>query len=189
MRPDDNPTIIHVNNLARTLPAFLSANILPNLITWDPQARHGEMVRALVDTPISSKERIVATTPAPTLGVEAQFDLAQHFIHEGKEPLPEPLAELFPDLIICAPSAKMFDDFALACLHHARYAVALLVKTAYLENSTRHTRLFAPHPPTAIISSRRHVAPLTQPHCWLMWKMDSDHNPPRKGNMTQHLFA
>lgn len=186
----------HVQNLHKALPAFFSPNILEQMVTWDPQARNGAVVRALVETPIASKSHIVATTPdsGDTYAAHdpmqyAKFDLARHFTAEGPTPLTEPLQGLFPDLIVSAPTALMFDDFALACLHHARYAVALLVKTAYLENATRHTRLFTPHPPTAIISSRRHVPPLTQPHSWVFWKMDSDHNPPTSGRTTQHLFV
>lgn len=55
------------------------------------------------------------------------------------------------DWIITNPPFRLADQFALTALERARKGVALLVRTAFLEGAKRHSALFDPHPPSAIL--------------------------------------
>jgi hypothetical protein len=188
-----------VHGLVPILHKHFTPRAAEKFTCWDPQARNGAIVNALRGTHLGKKGAIIASTPASGVNTHtykhAEFDLASHFLRNAPRtalsppaPLPPPFNSFTPDLILSAPARILFDEYTLACLHHATRGVALFIKAAYLENSTRHARVFDKHPPSAIITPRAHISGLAQPHCWVLWRMTSDGTPPPTGAWTEHMF-
>jgi hypothetical protein len=98
------------------------------------------------------------------------------------------------DLIVTNPPFAAAEAFIATALGRARRAVAMLVRSAFLEGGGRHERLFAVTPPTHVLQFVERVVmlegrlvranepdPFTQDgrsvrsataYCWLVWMMD-----------------
>ena len=106
----------------------------PRLTVWEPAAGAGFMVRPLAE----HFARVIATDIVPGAGAHAVDFLA---------PQADAIAA---DWIITNPPYVHADRFALAALRRARVGVALFVRSAFLEGRSRHTNLYAAHPPSAV---------------------------------------
>jgi hypothetical protein len=87
------------------------------------------------------------------------------------------------EVIITNPPFRLAEQFARIAISRAKVLVALLVRTGFLESTGRHTRLFGPHPPSAVLQLTERV-PMVKGRCdpkastatsyaWVVWLRNS----------------
>ena len=84
------------------------------------------------------------------------------------------------DWIITNPPFRLAENFANKALVIAEHGVALLVRTAFLESSTRYDSLFSVTPPTEILQFVERLpmhkgrvdahGSTATAYCWLVWR-------------------
>jgi hypothetical protein len=83
------------------------------------------------------------------------------------------------DYVVTNPPYKLANHFAQRALKEARLGVGLLLRTIWMESTTRHDQLFKPNPPTlvAVFSKRVPAAQgkiikkggAMMSHSWFWW--------------------
>ncbi len=83
------------------------------------------------------------------------------------------------DWTITNPPFRLAEPFISTALRTSRIGVAMLVRTQFLEGIGRHDRLFAQHPPAAVLQFAERVpmvrgrldpnATTATAYCWLVW--------------------
>ncbi|WP_128515258.1 methyltransferase [Tabrizicola thermarum] len=87
----------------------------------------------------------------------------------------------FVDWTITNPPFRLAERFIRHALSLSEAGVAMLVRTQFLEGVGRHERLFARHPPTAVLQFAERVpmvrgrldpkASTATSYCWLVWDL------------------
>lgn len=83
------------------------------------------------------------------------------------------------DVMLTNPPYKLANEFVLKAMGEAKIGVAVLLRTIWLESTTRHASLFGPNPPTVVaVFSRRMQAAhgklirgggAMMSHSWFWW--------------------
>ncbi len=140
---------------------------------WEPACNRGYMARPLQEYFGRVYRTDVHDYSAEYNDQEGVCD----FLMLGCEPLI--IQEKGFDWVITNPPFRLAEQFALQALSEARVGVALFVRSAFLEGSGRHRRLFSEHPP-AIVAQFCERVPLLKgrydpkgstatAYCWLVW--------------------
>lgn len=148
----------------RALCEWLSANGLMSRqqIAWEPACGEGHMSRPLGEY----------------FGEVVASDVHPYGFGEVSDFLMMPVRET--DWVITNPPFRLAEQFVERGLLAARYGVAMLVRTAFLESVGRYEGLFNPYPPAAVLQfSERvpmHKGKLTATgstataYCWVVWR-------------------
>lgn len=99
---------------------------------WDPACGRGFMAR-----PLTEYSRSVISS-----------DLFDYGFGEVKDFLSSEADGIDCDWVITNPPFNLAADFILKALYRARFGVAVLVRTAFVESRGRYESLFRDHPPT-----------------------------------------
>lgn len=85
------------------------------------------------------------------------------------------------DWVITNPPFRLACEFALTARRRARFGVALLVRSAFLEGVGRHAELFNESPPSEVLQFCERVpmvkgridkkATTATAYCWLVWRI------------------
>jgi hypothetical protein len=144
----------------RALCEFLELELeipIGNLAAWEPACGEGHMARPLLERFASVRASDVhryELTPAlkagcdPLLGHE--HELADFTLEHGKQ----------TDVVASNPPFKLALAFIEAGLRTARVAVAMLVRSAFLEGQERYSQLWSKIPPSFILQFTERVVML-----------------------------
>lgn len=93
----------------------------------------------------------------------------------------------FTDWTITNPPFKLAEPFIDRALAHSSIGVAMLVRSAFLEGSGRHRRLFRDRPPTVVAQFVERVpmhrsrllkkGKTATAYCWLVWVKNAEPRP------------
>jgi len=141
------------------------------LTVWEPACGNGSLVRGLLDYSNNVHATDIFPYGQPTEP------------HDFLWPTRPPQINGEVDWIITNPPFRLGEQFAAWGLQHARVGVALLVRTAFLEGTGRHARLFRPFPPAIIAQFTERVpmvkgrldkgASTATAYCWIVWKHEA----------------
>ena len=137
---------------ARALCELLTARTGPlsGLTAWEPACGEGHIAG-----PLAEYFRDVYATDVHQYGSPTQARVLDFLLGWS---WPPHIADKPYDWVITNPPFRLALDFALMALTTARRGVALLVRTAWLEGSTRYTDLFAKYPPAVVAQFVERVA-------------------------------
>lgn len=152
--------------------------------TWpmschEPAANRGYMVRAL-----SEYFRTVHASDIQDYGVG--FPVRNYLLDAADLLFNEPTFKV--DWTITNPPFRLAQSFIVNALARSRVGVAVLVRSAFLEGSTRYRTIFADNPPTHVLQFVERVpmvkgrydpkASTATAYCWLVWDL-AVHGPSR----------
>lgn len=159
---DDFPTPPWATRaLCEWIPGNTCWDSLRQLAVMEPAANRGHMV-----SPLREYFGVVRASDVHDYG--AGFDVQDYLFQRPPE----------TDWMITNPPFRLAEQFAL---HGLRYtpAVAMIVRSAFLEGVGRHERLFSKMPPTDILQFTERVVmhkgklsangSTATAYCWLVW--------------------
>ncbi|AOG03079.1 hypothetical protein [Bosea sp. RAC05] len=161
----------------RTRPWFGSHQLhdgdgpIPGLSIWDPAAGEGHMTEV-------QREYVGEVYASDVFDYGKGYDLGS-FVGQGADiaRLPKPV-----DLIVTNPPFNLAVDFVERGLEEAKMAVAMLLRTVWVEGKDRYNRLFLPRQPDLIAQYSERV-PMTKggwdpdastatAYAWFIWITD-----------------
>jgi hypothetical protein len=93
-----------------------------------------------------------------------------------------PLPDKCFDWVITNPPFRHAEEFVLRSLTAARWGVAIIARTVFLEGRGRYERLYQPHPPSKLLQFTERVpmvkgrldseASTATSYAWLIWRTD-----------------
>ncbi len=147
----------------------LRASDMDGATAWDPAAGQGHMSEVLAEG--------FAEVEASDVHDYGRGYRVGSFVGCGADVI-EP--KLRPDWIITNPPFRLALEFAERAMMIARTGVALLVRTAWLESSSRYERLFSILPPDEVALFVERVpmvkgrwdpeASTATSYCWVVWR-------------------
>lgn len=155
---------------------------LKDASVWEPACGAGDMVR-----PLSEYFHSAYGSDVHDHGWEGQSEICD-FLFPGPSPMARCFAYGQPDWIVTNPPFRLAEEFALKAFGLARFGVALLVRTAFLEGAGRFARLFAPHRPQWVLPFCERVpmvkgrldakASTATSYAWVVWTGGMTRNIP-----------
>lgn len=129
----------------------------------EPAANRGHMVRPL-------REYFAQVEASDVHDYGAGFPVQDYLFGPDPEPV---------DWTVTNPPFRLAEQFITRALRTSRDAVAVFVRSAFLEGIGRHERLFRPHRPTLVLQftervvlHRGRLAPkgsTATAYCWIVW--------------------
>lgn len=136
----------------RALCEFLGKQLgdLGRLTAWEPACGEGHMARPLLE--LFGGVRLSDVQPYPLVGGLGDHELIDFALTGRSEP---PV-----DVVISNPPFKLAQDFIETGLQVADKAVAMLVRSAFLEGQDRYDQLWRRIPPTFVLQFTERVVML-----------------------------
>jgi hypothetical protein len=138
----------------------------------EPAANRGHMVRPL-------REFFGSVEASDVHDYGAGFPVRDYLW--GPDPAPV-------DWTITNPPFRLAEQFIQRALRTSRHGVAVIVRTAFLEGTGRHARLFSIHPPSTILQFSERVVmhkgrlspkgSTATAYCWIVWTPRKSHAAP-----------